>query len=244
MKFSESAVVLAAENGARTQSSALVGRVRSDIVAGTLAPGARLKLPDLAERYRAGINPLREALARLTATGLVVLEDQKGFRVSPVSREDLIDLTRVRIDIESLALRRSVANGDVEWESRIVAAHHRLTRMKLTSADRPRQLSDAWEAMHQEFHLALIASCQSRWLLQFHRQLAEQSARYRRLAIDFTDTKRDIPGEHDDIVRAALARDADRACKLIEAHFARTTDIVLGEPAKLKQAGRAKSRKN
>ena len=214
--------------------------MRSDIVAGALAPGARLKLPDLAERYRSGINPLREALARLTATGLVVLEDQKGFRVSPVSREDLIDLTRVRIDIECLALRRSIANGDVEWESRVVAAHHRLTRMKLTSSGNPKKLSDAWEAMHQEFHLTLLSACQSRWLLQFHQQLAEQSARYRRLAINFADTKRDIPSEHDDIVKAVLARDADRACKLMEAHFARTTDIVLGEPAALKQAARAK----
>ncbi|HXE15901.1 MAG TPA: FCD domain-containing protein [Stellaceae bacterium] len=241
MKFSDSGAAPAAENGARTQSSALVGRVRSDIVAGALAPGARLKLPDLAERYRSGINPLREALARLTATGLVVLEDQKGFRVSPVSREDLIDLTRVRIEIECLALRRSMAHGDVEWEARVVAAHHRLTRMRLTASGNPKKLSDAWEAMHQEFHLALISACQSRWLLQFHRQLAEQSARYRRLAINFADPKRDIPGEHDEIVKVVLARDADRACKLFEAHFARTTDIVLGQPGALKQAARARN---
>ncbi|MGH6980865.1 MAG: GntR family transcriptional regulator [Stellaceae bacterium] len=244
MKFSDSGAAATAENGARTQSSALVGRVRTDIVAGALAPGARLKLPDLAERYQSGINPLREALARLTATGLVLLEDQKGFRVSPVSREDLVDLTRVRIDIECLALRRSIAKGDVEWEARVIAAHHRLTRMKLTAAGNPRKLSDAWEAMHQEFHVTLISACQSRWLLQFHQQLAEQSARYRRLAINFPDPKRDIPGEHDDIVKAVLARDADHTCKLIEAHFARTTDIVLGEPAALKPARRAKNSKS
>ena len=231
MKFNEPGWVTVAENGARTQSSALVERVRGDIVAGILTPGARLKLPDLAERYRSGINPLREALARLSATGLVVLEDQKGFRVSPVSREDLLDLTRVRTDIECLALRQSIAHGDVDWEARVIAAHHRLTRMKLTAPGNPKKLSDAWETIHQDFHLALISACQSRWLIQFHSQLAEQSARYRWLSISFTDAKRDIAGEHADIVAAVLARDADRACKLIAEHFSRTTDIVLREPA-------------
>lgn len=240
MKFSDTELAAPAEGGARTQSSALVERVRADIVAGSLAPGTRLKLPDLAERYQSGINPLREALARLSATGLVLLEDQKGFRVSPVSREDLLDLTRVRTEIECLALRQSIEHGDVEWEARVIATHHRLTRMKLTSAGNPRKLSDAWETIHQDFHMALISACRSRWLIQFHNQLAEQSARYRRLAIDFATSKRDIAGEHAEIVTAALARDAEQACQLIRAHFTRTTDIVLGEPPTQKPAPRGK----
>lgn len=241
MKFSEPDLGTANDGGTRTQSSALVERVRADIVAGILEPGTRLKLPDLSERYQSGINPLREALARLSATGLVLLEDQKGFRVAPVSREDLLDLTRVRTEIECLALRQSLAHGDVEWEARVIATHHRLTRMNLTSPGNPKKLSDVWETIHQDFHLALISGCNSRWLIHFHNQLAEQSARYRRLAISFADTKRDIAGEHADIVKAALARDADRACELIKAHFSRTTDIVLTDAAAPKARARAKS---
>lgn len=236
MKFSDAEGAVS-ESGARTQSSALVERVRAEIVTGALPPDARLKLPELAERYRCGINPLREALARLSATGLVLLEDQKGFRVAPVSREDLLDLTAVRTEIECLALRQSLAHGDVEWEARVIAAHHRLTRMNLTAKDQPQRLSDAWETIHQDFHLALISACRSRWLSLFHNQLAEQSARYRWLAISFTDAKRDIPGEHAALVEAVLARDADRACRLMRAHFARTTEIVLREP--VGAAGRA-----
>jgi DNA-binding GntR family transcriptional regulator len=228
MKFNDPELAPPAEGGVRTQSSALVERVRADIVAGALAPGARLKLPDLAERYRSGINPLREALARLSATGLVLLEDQKGFRVAPVSREDFLDLTRVRTELESLALRQAIEHGDVEWEAQIIATHHRLTRMNLTAAGNSKRLSDAWETIHQDFHLALISGCNSRWLIQFHNQLAKQSARYRRLAISFTDTKRDIAGEHAELVEAVLARNADRACHLIRSHFSRTTNIVLG----------------
>jgi GntR family transcriptional regulator, carbon starvation induced regulator len=231
MKFTEPGLVPAADPAARTQSSALVGRVRADIVAGALAPGTRLKLPELAERYESGVNPLREALARLSATGLVLIEDQKGFRVSPVSREDLLDLTRARIEIDCLALRSAIEEGDVEWEARLIAAHHRLSRMNLTAPGSPTRLSDDWEAIHQDFHLALISACNSRWFVHFHNLLAEQSARYRRLAISFADTKRDIAGEHAEIVATVLARDAGRACELLRAHFSRTTDIVLREPA-------------
>ena len=72
MKFTEPDLMVSPDTAARTQSSALVERVRADIVAGTLVPGSRLKLPDLAERYRSGVNPLREALARLSATGLEI----------------------------------------------------------------------------------------------------------------------------------------------------------------------------
>jgi DNA-binding GntR family transcriptional regulator len=229
MKFSHAEGTVS-EGGARTQSSALVERVRAEIVTGALAPDARLKLPELAERYRCGVNPLREALARLSATGLVRLEDQKGFRVAPVSREDLLDLTAVRTEIECLALRQSLAHGDVEWEARVIAAHHRLTRMNLTAKGQPKRLSDAWETIHQDFHLALISACRSRWLLHFHNQLAEQSARYRWLAISLADAKRDIPGEHAELVEAVLARDAERTCRLIRAHFSRTTEIVLRQP--------------
>lgn len=216
-----------ADSGPRTLASALVERLRADIVGGALGPGEKLRLPELSDRYECGVNPLREALARLSATGLVTIEDQKGFRVSPVSREDLIDITRTRQQIESLVLRQSIAEGDVEWETRVLSAHHRLMRMSPTVQDRPGELSDEWEAHHQAFHFALVSGAESRWLLHFHDVLAEQTVRYRRLMVTARFTTRDVPAEHAQLVEAVLARDADRACELIAAHFARTTEIVL-----------------
>jgi len=242
MKFSEPEPATPNGDGPRTLASVLVRRVRDDIVAGALAPGAKLRLPDLSERYRVGINPLREALARLSSGGLVRLEDQKGFSVSPVSREDLLDLTRVRIEIECLALRQSIADGDVEWEARVIAAHHRLARMSPTAPRGPRKLSDGWEAAHQDFHLALVSGCKSRWLEHFHTLLAEQSARYRRLAITVSQPRRDIPGEHAKLLAAVLARDADKACDLIAQHFTRTTDIVLADKSAPRRAPRRSKR--
>lgn len=215
------------DTSSRTLASALVGRITTDIIDGTLGPGEKLRLPDLSARYECGISPLREALARLSSTGLVVLEDQKGFRVSTVSREDLSDLTEVRTEIECLALRRSIERGNLEWETRIVSAHHRLSRIDYLSASNARELSPDWEAAHQEFHLALVSACQSRWLLQFRNILAQQTARYRRLIVTIGMGERDVEEEHAQILDAVLGRDAERASTLIATHFMKTAEIVL-----------------
>jgi len=219
-------LALPTEASSRTLASELVGRIRADIIECELAPGERLPLPDLSLRYDCGISPLREALVRLSTTGLVVLEDQKGFRVAPVSREDLLDLTEVRCEIESLALARSIERGDVEWEARLVSAHHRLSRLHYADPGSG-GLSPEWEGAHQAFHLALVSACQSRWLLHFRNVLAEQTARYRRLIVSIGLGRRDVVKEHADIVAAALARDVARARGLIAEHFARTAATVL-----------------
>lgn len=228
------------DTSSRTLASALVGRITADIIDGTLGPGEKLRLPDLSTRYECGISPLREALARLSSTGLVVLEDQKGFRVSTVSLEDLSDLTEVRTEIERLALRRSIERGNLEWETRIVSAHHRLSQIDYLSASSPRELSSEWEAAHQEFHLALVSACHSRWLLQFRNILAQQTARYRRLIVTIGMGERDVEEEHAQILDAALGRDAERACALIATHFMKTAEIVLSanEPNAKTKPGR------
>jgi GntR family carbon starvation induced transcriptional regulator len=212
--------------GPRTVTSALVNQLRADIIDCALRPGGKLKLSDLQTRYKAGVIPLREALSRLAASGLVEVEDQKGFRVAPVSREDLEDITWVRQQIECLALRQAIERGDVEWETRVIAAHYRLARLSETEAERPGELNPAWERLHRELHAALVSGCGSPWLLNFQRVLTDQTTRYRRLSVAY-NVSRDVRGEHQAIVDAALARDATRACTLLTNHFAKTAEIVL-----------------
>jgi len=91
-----------------TVTSALVERLRNDIIAADLAPGQRLKLNELGVRYGVGLVALREALSRLASNGLVTATDQKGFSVLGVSREDFLDLIETRVAIDSLALRASI----------------------------------------------------------------------------------------------------------------------------------------
>src|SRR5580704_6681604 len=102
--------------------------LRADLLACRILPGKKLKIQELCTRFSVSLGAIREALSRLTSEGLVVAEPQRGFRAAPISPEDLSDLTRVRIEIEALCLRRAIAQGDVDWEARLVAAFHRLSR--------------------------------------------------------------------------------------------------------------------
>ena len=241
----EAEVTLPTEAASRTLASELVGRIRADIIECKLAPGERLPLPDLSTRYDCGISPLREALVRLSTTGLVVLEDQKGFRVAPVSRDEFLDLNDIRSEIECLALARSIKNGDVEWEAQVVSALHKLSRLKYTG-ESARQLSLEWETAHQAFHHALVAACRSRWLLHFRGLLAQQSARYRRLIVSIGMGRRDVVQEHAELADAVLGRDATRACVLIREHFARTAKTVLSgdQAAKAKAVRRSRAKRS
>lgn len=214
-----------------TQAASLSGRLRQDIIRGELAPGARLKIRELCERYDAGAIPLREALSRLASSGFVVAEDQRGFRVARVSASELADITEARVHIECEALRRSIEHADLDWEGRLLGAHHRLSR--LTIEAQGGGLEDRWEAAHASFHSTLIENCDSRWLIRMAELLRDQTARYRHLSVALPRTElppgppRDVPREHREILEAALARDAALASRLLEAHLRTTTQLVL-----------------
>lgn len=210
-----------------TLASTVLDRLRGEIVRAELRPGEKLRLEPLAERYHVGRTPLREACCRLVAEGLVTLEDQRGFRVASISRADLIDIVRTRQQIDGLALRAALQHGDLAWEGEVTAALHRLERLR-PPADGA--LDSAWEREHAGLHESLLSACGSPLLLGFHRSLFERSERYRRLAQGQGARPRDVDGEHAALVRAALARDAERAVALLVEHIASTADQVLAHP--------------
>lgn len=201
--------------------------VRADLLACRIHPGSRLKIQELCARFSVGLGAIREALSRLTSEGLVVAEPQRGFRAAPISVADLRDLTMVRIQIEGLCLRRAIAVGTVDWEARLVAAFHRLSRTPERAAADPVRADDDWAAAHAAFHLALVEGGDSPWLLRLHSQLYAQSERYRRLSIPLDTAARDVGAEHQAILEVVLAREADRAVELLTRHLAATTAILL-----------------
>ena len=202
-------------------------RLRADLLACRLWPGDRLKISDLCQSMGVNLGAVREALARLLSEGLVVAEPQRGFRVAPISAVELRDLTEVRIDVEARCLRRSIEGAGVEWETAIVAAHHGLTRLPERDPEDPSRANDAWSAQHAAFHRALVAGCDSPWLLRLRDSLYDQSERYRRLSVPLARIERDVAGEHRAIMEAAVSRRADRACALLAEHFRATTRILL-----------------
>ncbi|WP_322062385.1 GntR family transcriptional regulator [Paraburkholderia sp. J63] len=214
-------------NSPRTMASVLADAILQDIVTGVLPPGSKLNIRELAERYQAGVIPLREAVSRLAMSGFVEAEDQRGFRVTQISREDLEDVTSVRQGIESEALRDAIESGNLEWEGSVLAAFHLVNSLPTTIGEPPR-MNPAWERAHDNFHMVLLAGCRSKWLKHFAVTLRTQTARYRHMSLRNQHAiERDVGKEHEEIVKAVLARDADLACKLLRDHFSTTAKLVL-----------------
>lgn len=202
-------------------------RLRSDIVDGVLEAGTRLRFALLQSRYGVGVGTLREGLFHLVSEGLVQADAGRGFRVTPMSRADLMDLSALRTEFEKKALTDAIAIGGDDWEVRIVTSFHLLDKME-TAAQSDR-LKDAirWTAVHRDFHRALVSACRSHRLLQFHSILFDQADRYRLLSLRYRPKGSNRKGEHRAIMEAVLGRDIARACQLAEQHIARTVDHVV-----------------
>ena len=205
---------------AKTLVETSYNRLRSDIIAGKLAPGAKLRIEELREDYQIGASPLREALNRLAGEGFVTVEEQRGFKVAPISLDDLQDLSRMRIMLECEALRDSIRNGDDEWEANLVAAYHRLQKAEQSYG---KNLAE-WERRNEEFHESLVAACASPWLLRLRHILYEQHKRYRFIAILTREEDRDVHLEHGKIMEATLSRDVEAACTATKYHIRRTLE--------------------
>lgn len=170
---------------------------------------------------------IREALVRLAEQHLVVLLPNQGFRVAEISREDLINLTELRIMLEGLALRRSIEHGDMEWEAKVVSTHHVLERAELHREGEPGTTAE-WSAAHAAFHDALGTACGSPRMIAMVRGLRDSSELYRQLSgAGGAEAKRDIPAEHRELMELACDRRADEAVAALERHFQRTTDLLL-----------------
>jgi len=206
----------------KTLFESVYDRLRTDIIDGNLMPDSKLRIEELREKYNISASPLREALNRLAGEGFVNVVGQRGFRVAPVSMEDLLDITRMRKQLECEALRESIKKGDDIWESHIVAAFHRLAKAE----DMRESNFPEWEKRNNEFHNALVSACTSPWLLRLRHLLYEQHKRYRLISILAHDETRDLHGEHEAIKIAAISRDIKLACEETRKHIQRTADAT------------------
>ena len=219
----------AAGSGNSTRASAVYDQLRADITRGVLEPGSKLRVGAISERYGVGASPLREALSRLSAEGLVSRTDQRGFRVAALSWEDLPILTRNRVQLESLALAESIAQRDAVWEDALALLVHRLSRTPRSLASDHYVPNPDWEALHREFHRSLLARCPSRWLRTFCDSLADEAYRFRQLAAGKVFGSRDEHAEHVAIFDAAIHGHTDEALRLLGEHYQRTSTVVANQ---------------
>jgi GntR family carbon starvation induced transcriptional regulator len=214
---------------AETAVDKIVEYIQDDITSLRLKPDQRLHIAQLAEQYKVGPGPIREALSRLTSTELVIPLSQRGFRVASVSRKDLHDIYQTRTHIEAIALSLSIEKGDDEWEANIIGTYHRLAKFESEHSIKSPLDYHTWEMRHREFNLALISACGLTHLLRIQQQLYILTERYRRQwLLAGAEHPDGLPyaKEQKKIMEAVLARDSALAIKLLHKHFENAVTVI------------------
>ncbi|SMX44697.1 GntR family transcriptional regulator [Actibacterium lipolyticum] len=194
--------------------------LREAILGGKLKPGSKLNLDQLRKQYQVSLSPMREAVSRLVADGLVEFEDQCGYRIIPVSMTRLQEITKLRSEMEPLALSLSIANSDLDWESDVLAALHRVNKA-IAEGDPPHGGAE-WAAAHSHFHAQLVKGCDMPLLINFCSVLHRLNDRYLRMFSAGDSDNRNIADEHSAIAHAAVAGETKAACDLMRIHIERT----------------------
>jgi len=208
-----------------SKASDVLCRMRSDIVAGRLAPGQKLSMSLLKSRYGSGMTPLREALCHLCGAGLVELTSHKGFRVAPVSIAELEHIVAVRNHLELYALGLAVQRGDRQWRRRLQYAAAQFDSVAAKIGDQ-RPIDQHWEDMHRNYHFALTDAPASHALLQFFEQLYDKFDRYRRIAVPIQAYMALPARDHNEITAAAISGKAAIAQALLKRHIEDIVDVV------------------
>ncbi|MDO8778399.1 MAG: GntR family transcriptional regulator [Burkholderiaceae bacterium] len=204
--------------------------IREMILGGQVAPGEKLPLERLAGQLSMGTTPLREALSRLAVEGLVIGHGQRGYWAASVSLDEFQQITDLRLDLEPKAFGLSVQKGDFEWEGRVVAAFHQLSRVTARLAVDPQAAAPDWERKNKEFHMTLIECCGNAWLLRFTGMLFEQSERYRHLSVSAQAVPpQKTHDEHEALMRAALDRDHLAAVKILSEHIRASASAAISK---------------
>jgi GntR family carbon starvation induced transcriptional regulator len=209
-----------------TDAAAAVAHLRRDILSGALAPEIKLKVKELTGRYHISASPIREALSQLAASGFVVHHEQKGFRVPPITIENLIDITESRKIIEAEALRLAIRNATSSWEDEIVASYHLFERQVHRFYDGADRSLAVYEDKHHRFHCALIAACPLSMLKAFCDDLYIRKTRYRMLTRSYGFKKEEVIEEHRILKEVVLSRAEDAAVAAIQSHIGITADII------------------
>jgi DNA-binding GntR family transcriptional regulator len=212
--------------GGQSRTQWVHAQLRNEILLGRYHPGAPLRFAELAKRYGVSMSVMRESLIRLAEQHLVTQLPNQGFRVAEISRDDLAQLTELRIALEGLALRRSIEIAPVEWEGAVISAHHVLVKTPYRSADGLGTTVE-WSAAHAAFHDTLGAGCGNARLLALTHSLRDSAELYRQLASGSTTATRDVAAEHQELMDLATARKADEAVAALGRHLSLTTEILL-----------------
>lgn len=211
----------------KSLNETIYASLRELILTGQLIPGRKLKISELASRFDVSLNVVREALNRLTGELLVEVAPQQGFSVRGLYQDELIDLTEQRITFESIALRKAIASGDIEWQGRLIASNHRLIHTPQTLPESSDKLNPDWHSRHEDFNFIMMENCGSKWLFLMIKQLAEAYLIYQRVLLPVVPDQGERNTDHNELLQAILDGDAEGAVSILTEHLNQTRDVML-----------------
>jgi len=217
--------------GKQMLSEQVYTHLRGAIMRGDHAPGDALKPQDLASEQGVSLAVTREALVRLVGEGLADRLPNRGFAVPSFSDRRWQEIAEARRTIEPVILRLSVERGDVDWEARVRAAHHRLVRTPAYAPEEGEYYTDAWSEAHRDFHRTLLDGCGNPTLLETFDRLWTASELTRRWSAHRAPG-RDSAEEHRRLEEAALARDPGTAAAVLVQHLTLTAAVLADGPGR------------
>ncbi len=190
----------------------LVGTLEQEIVTGALAPGERLDEASLASRFNVSRTPVREALNQLASTGLVEVKPRRGAAVAAPGLKELLEMFEVMAKLEGFCGHLAARRMSGEERERLEIAH-KACRTCLNEGD-----LDGYYAANVAFHEAIYTGCHNRFLAEQTRALRNRLAPYRRLQLRRVNRPGESFSEHETVLAAIRAGDAQRADSLLQAH--------------------------
>ena len=211
----------------KTKADVAAEMIKDDILSGMIQPNTQLKIQEVSELYKIGFTPIREALNKLTQTGLVEERPLKGFFVTPLSIDEIEDIFKVRKIIETKAFELAIKNGDDSWEGSIISAAHQLK--KTIDLEGKEKRGDNRSKKKSKLWATMMSACNSNSLLEIQEQLWIQCERYREVWHRITEkdeesvlsqkaaitTTTNLKQEIDDLVNSLLDRDTKTAIKIV-----------------------------
>lgn len=187
--------------------------LRKEILEGRLEPGAELTEVALAEQLGVSRGPLREAIGRLAAEGLVTVSPRRGAVVRSLSKEEFLELYQVREALERMAVQLAVPRLTDEQFDGLTS----LTEEMATHAAGNKV--EAFFEANLSFHARLLEASGNEKLQELYQQLLDQLGRYRLRSLTLRGNLQRSVSEHKAILRAARRGDAERAAQLMAEHI-------------------------
>ncbi len=205
--------------------SDIYAALRREILSCAIPPGGEIREAELAERFSVSRSPVRDALLRLEAEGLVVIHPRKGYRAAPISIADARDLFEFRAVLEPACAASVAAEAGDEDLARLDRFRSMDGIAKAEAGEAP-----SFVQYNREFHLAIALLCANRRIREATIDLIEQFDRLVTVSISSIEegSARDaLIKEHCDIIDALQARDGKRAGRILARHAGRARKRVL-----------------